>query len=593
MGIKQYLTVSTLLVLLTPYYLYSAYNNLHSLISPLTHASNAALIASTPPSKLIRPLIPPETPFSLTLYISSSKSTITIPVSSPSFRLDSPNPVTILLPTSTANPVKSPASFTSFTDNLEEFGVFVGVYNYFASKPPTPPLSITLSPTNQTFLRTALLSHKPVTLTSEFCFQEHDLCVSEKTLLSAPREYKPAAKTRYLFDTETTKSGTAPDTTPPAVLPHFIPEHSVNVIPDGNSYPPQLASSLSVKRTAGAYIHVPTVYMNNLVQTSDGFVPLIDDPPLTLSITVTSNTSPARHRLMHHLSSTLAAQEDWGFAPEDIDDIRRLITDTSILFLAVTVVASVLHMLFEFLAFKEDISFWSGTTSIRGLSLRSLVSDLFCQIVLALFMTDNGASLLVIVPQVGCICIALFKVKRAFGLRLNMEGWMPRVETNMESADELTLELDKKATKMVALIVGPAAVVYGVYEFGWEEHASVYSFILKVGSAAVYGVGFGMMTPQLFLNYKLQSVAHLPMRVLGYRFVTTFIDDLFACVIRMPLMTRLACFRDDIIFVVYLYQRHIYKVDFSRPSEGGGMVGQGVDAGDVGKGKKVEGKKDK
>ena len=29
-------------------------------------------------------------------------------------------------------------------------------------------------------------------------------------------------------------------------------------------------------------------------------------------------------------------------------------------------------------------------------------------------------------------------------------------------------------------------------------------------------------------------------------------------------MHRISCFRDDIIFVIYLYQRYIYKVDQTR-----------------------------
>ena len=32
----------------------------------------------------------------------------------------------------------------------------------------------------------------------------------------------------------------------------------------------------------------------------------------------------------------------------------------------------------------------------------------------------------------------------------------------------------------------------------------------------------------------------------------------------MPTMHRISCFRDDVIFVVYLYQRYYYKVDKTR-----------------------------
>jgi len=54
---------------------------------------------------------------------------------------------------------------------------------------------------------------------------------------------------------------------------------------------------------------------------------------------------------------------------------------------------------------------------------------------------------------------------------------------------------------------------------------------------------------------------------LAYRFISTFIDDLFAFVIKMPTMHRISCFRDDVVFIVYLYQRWMYSVDGSRPVE--------------------------
>merc|ERR1719228_2384879 len=78
-----------------------------------------------------------------------------------------------------------------------------------------------------------------------------------------------------------------------------------------------------------------------------------------------------------------------------------------------------------------------------------------------------------------------------------------------------------------------------------------------------------MMTPQLFINYKLKSVAHLPWRMMTYKALNTFIDDIFAFVIKMPTMYRLGCFRDDIVFFIFLYQRYIYRVDHSRVNEFG------------------------
>ena len=67
--------------------------------------------------------------------------------------------------------------------------------------------------------------------------------------------------------------------------------------------------------------------------------------------------------------------------------------------------------------------------------------------------------------------------------------------------------------------------------------------------------GFITMTPQLFINYKLKSVAHLPWRMLTYKVLNTFIDDMFAFVIKMPTMYRIGCFRDGKLII---RQSHIY-----------------------------------
>jgi hypothetical protein len=56
---------------------------------------------------------------------------------------------------------------------------------------------------------------------------------------------------------------------------------------------------------------------------------------------------------------------------------------------------------------------------------------------------------------------------------------------------------------------------------------------------------------------------------MSYKSINTFIDDLFAFVIKMPIMHRLACLRDDLIFFVYLFQRYKYRVDYTRVNEFG------------------------
>lgn len=66
----------------------------------------------------------------------------------------------------------------------------------------------------------------------------------------------------------------------------------------------------------------------------------------------------------------------------------------------------------------------------------------------------------------------------------------------------------------------------------------------------------------------------MPGKALMYKFLNTFIDDLFAFTVKMPWLHRLATLRDDVIFFVWLYQSWKYRVDYTRVNE----FGQGGDS---------------
>jgi hypothetical protein len=180
-------------------------------------------------------------------------------------------------------------------------------------------------------------------------------------------------------------------------------------------------------------------------------------------------------------------------------------------------------------------------------------------------------------------------VPRMFGYELKatrLEIATSELENTIEKSDDgstvvtkgpdlqaLTIEADRLATRRLGSLLLPLVVVYTLYSVVMVEHISWYSWLISCASSAVYAFGFVLMTPQLFLNYKLKSVAHLPWRVLVYKSLNTFIDDLFSFIIRMPTMARISCFRDDVVFFIYLYQRWLYPVDTSRPVEGGAADG--------------------
>jgi len=207
---------------------------------------------------------------------------------------------------------------------------------------------------------------------------------------------------------------------------------------------------------------------------------------------------------------------------------------------------------------------------MEGLSVKTILLNAGCQLVIFLYLLDNETSWLILLSVGLGFLIELWKIQKAMVVKVDRSGFIPRLTfANKTSYTSRTKEFDDFAMKYLACLLYALVIGYAIYALVYESHKSWYSWVLGSLVGTVYTFGFVMMTPQLFINYKLKSVAHLPWRVFMYKALNTFIDDLFAFIIKMPTLHRLSVLRDDLIFVIYLYQRWIYPVDKKRTNEFG------------------------
>ncbi|XP_025410544.1 cleft lip and palate transmembrane protein 1 homolog [Sipha flava] len=260
---------------------------------------------------------------------------------------------------------------------------------------------------------------------------------------------------------------------------------------------------------------------------------------------------------------------------QDQDSLKEALLETSPYILAATIIVSILHSVFELLAFKNDIQFWKERKSLEGLSVRAVFFNVFQSLIVLLYVLDNDTNTIIRISCFVGLGIECWKINKVLDISLDRQsrylGIIPKITFKEKGsyAESSTKDYDRLAFKYLSWVLFPLLAAYAIYSLVYEEHKGWYSWVLNMLYGFLLMFGFITMTPQLFINYKLKSVAHLPWRMMSYKCLNTFIDDIFAFVIKMPTMYRLGCFRDDVVFFIFLYQRWIYRVDPTRVNEFG------------------------
>lgn len=344
----------------------------------------------------------------------------------------------------------------------------------------------------------------------------------------------------------------------------------------------------------------PALYINNFWVLREHYLEL--------------NTSTVAHPIVFNLQLTplplwkamlytqfeksMASQASIGFARQsEAEETKRMLWEVSTknpYLLAVTAIVTVLHTVFEFLAFSNDVKFWRGKKDFRGLSVRSIAINCYFQTIIFLYLLEsNETSWAVLVPSGLGVLMEYWKLAKTMKVTKvepeadaapgqTPDGAKPKRKPKglaiagyiigfNDSYDSKTQKHDDVAVRYLIYAMIPLLAGNAVYSALYKTHRNWYSFIISTQVQFIYSFGFAQMTPQIFINYKMKSVGQLPWRTFIYKSLNTVIDDLFAFVIKMPWLHRLACFQDDVVFAILLYQRWIYPVDLTRfDGESGG-----------------------
>uniref|UniRef100_A0A8B9KI99 Lipid scramblase CLPTM1L n=1 Tax=Astyanax mexicanus TaxID=7994 RepID=A0A8B9KI99_ASTMX len=248
-----------------------------------------------------------------------------------------------------------------------------------------------------------------------------------------------------------------------------------------------------------------------------------------------------KFRIWIHVQAVIYSLKHFGFSEQNLDEIKAMFVETGLHILALYILVPAFHLSFEVFAFKNDVSFWRGKKSLAGISRRSVIWRCFSTVVIFLHLLEEQTSWLTLIPMGIAALIEVPKQIYVFVIFYDLE--------------HATEEHDSKAMKFLSYLLYPLCISGAIYSFLYLKNKSWYFWIINGLVSGVYAFGFLSMVPQLYVNYKLKSAAHFPMSVLLYKGLNTFISDVFSGIISTPGPHQLACFRDDVVFLIYLYQR--------------------------------------
>lgn len=389
-----------------------------------------------------------------------------------------------------------------------------------------------------------------------------------------------------------------PDVQPDTIAAHWSRNLTLTIVSNGGlvniaPLPPVMRDSYTLAPTGDeTKAYFPPVFANDFWLLRENLYPINETDyklPLHVNYHALSSFKFQIFSTMTQSFEQAAQQQGTG---AEMDELKRTLTETSPWLLITTGLVTVLHMLFEFLAFSSDIGHWrKKDKDLVGVSLNTILTNCFVQLVILLYLHDSSeqTSFMILFGQGIGLVIEAWKITKVVNIRVRPDntaliGYAVSFEDKKQlSEDEKkTQEYDRLAFRYVSYFAIPALAGYTIYSLLYETHRGWYSFVVTTLAQAIYMFGFVQLVPQLIINYKLKSVAHMPMKAMMYKTLSTVVDDFFAFCIRMPWLhrcvcsaeqdhadPRLACFRDDVVFVVLLYQRWIYRVDYSRVNEYG------------------------
>lgn len=232
-------------------------------------------------------------------------------------------------------------------------------------------------------------------------------------------------------------------------------------------------------------------------------------------------------------------------------------------YLCLLFTVQVLHTLFSFLGFASDISYHKNLDKLDGLYTKIYFVTLFHYMIAIIYYYIEGVSKMIYLNIVIGLIIEIWKFRKIY--EVSFSSLFPFIsfknKIKFEESESISLESEAVTitSKFLFIPLGVGYLLYKIYYNSNYMMLHPIKFTIEYFFFLLNIFGFVLMTPQIYINYKLKSVEHMPYKTLAYKFLNTIIDDLFAFALDTPTLHRVSVFKDDVIFVIFLIQLFLYR----------------------------------
>lgn len=347
------------------------------------------------------------------------------------------------------------------------------------------------------------------------------------------------------------------DNTPNVQLAsYYHPNFTVSVVPDSGNQKyrhlhPAVRQHIQLEASGARDVsgengwYYPIVFLNTFWQLRNHMTELnstVDTMPLRITLNNMQNWKFAmvasfdENSKQNSRQAAFGGQVPGGGDGSEFEMVKQILLDTNIWLLGTTVVVTILHMVFETLAFKNDIvssatlhsptgrmanvirqSHWRKKKDVVGTSVRSILANVFMQAVIFLYLVDNSenTSWMILASQGFGILLEAWKITKSVDVRLRAPpagsffSFLPYVvvfedKHKLTETEQKTKEYDEIAFRWLYVVAVPLLAAYAAYSLIYETHKSWYSYIIETLVGSVYAYGFLMMVPSLYINYRLK-----------------------------------------------------------------------------------------